>query len=149
MNYVDCSNYAPHACLDSCLNCGYTKARHNFNLEERPKKTMDTRTFPEIVYETLDCTEELTKEFIKIVLEDIKVFDKKQSDYGSKNISEFGEHGVLVRCNDKMSRLKKLLKYQQAGGYKESSNESIGDSWLDLSNYSVIARMCRKGVWPL
>jgi hypothetical protein len=68
----------------------------------------------------------------------------KQKDYGSKNIMEFGEYGVLVRANDKMARLKNLL---QAG--KEPNNESVEDSWLDLANYAVIALMVRRGIFDL
>lgn len=99
----------------------------------------------DLLFEELDCTEELTREFIKIVIEDIKTFDEKQHDYGVRNISEFGEFGVLIRCNDKMSRLKNLLKTNEDTEYK---NEPIEDSWRDLAVYAIIARLCRKGVWP-
>ena len=27
-------------------------------------------------------------------------------------------------------------------------NESIDDSWKDSSIYGVIARLCRRGLWP-
>jgi hypothetical protein len=68
--------------------------------------------------------------------------DKKQLDYGSANISDFGEYGVLVRANDKVARLKNLLT-----NVASPQNESIEDSWLDLSNYSIIAVLCRRGEW--
>lgn len=90
----------------------------------------------------LDLTEELSKEFIKIVLDAIKTFDKKQHDYGSHNIADFGEFGVLVRANDKMRRLKNLIN-----GQNEAKNESLSDTWLDLAVYGIIGLMCRKGVW--
>ena len=62
------------------------------------------------IFTALECTEELTKEFIKQSLSNIKLFDKKQRDYGSGNIARFGEQGVLVRSSDKFERLVILLK---------------------------------------
>ena len=95
----------------------------------------------EALFHDLGLTEEISKEFIKIALSDIRLFDRKQRDYGSRNISDFGEHGVLVRANDKIARLKNLQG-------KPASNEAVEDSWADLSVYGVIARMCRAGTWP-
>ena len=89
----------------------------------------------------LGLTEPLSREFIRVALEDIKTFDSKQHDYGSENIAAFGELGVLVRANDKMARLRNLAE-------RAPENESVADSWRDLSVYGVIARMVRAGVWP-
>ena len=98
----------------------------------------------EQIYLLLDLTEgQLSKEFIYIVLEDIKTFDSKQHDYGTDNIASFGEKGVLVRMSDKLARLKNLVWYDQS-----HVNESIEDSYGDTSVYGVIARMCRRGLWP-
>ena len=91
----------------------------------------------------LQTTEVLTEEFIKVVLDDIALFDRKQRDYGSENIAAFGEAGVLVRANDKMARLRHLHRTGET-----VANEPVEDSWCDLSVYGVIARMCRAGVWP-
>lgn len=132
----------------------------------------------EDIYTTLGCTQgTITKEYIKIVLNTIATFDKKQHDYGSHNIADFGEFGVLVRVNDKVRRLKNLLGRQQKGVPKElilhlvaaiergeipdalttrvkelcnktePTNESLDDTWLDIAVYGIIALMCRKGVW--
>ena len=76
-------------------------------------------------------------------LDNIITFDKKQSDYGSGNISAFGEVGVLVRCNDKINRLRTLIYDNDA----EPTNEAVIDSWLDLANYGLIGSMCNKGTW--
>lgn len=92
---------------------------------------------------TLGVTETLTREFIAVVLTDITLFDRKQHDYGPRNISEFGELGVLIQANNKLARLKNLAKLPG-----EPSNESMMDSWADLSVYGVIARLCRAGRWP-
>lgn len=96
------------------------------------------------IFEQLDCTEELTREYIIVALDDICTFDQKQRDYGPRNISDFGEYGVLVRVNDKIARLKNLLKGELCA---IPSNEPIEDSWKDLSVYGVIARIVRKGRW--
>lgn len=64
----------------------------------------------ETVFQTLVCTENITREFIKQTLLNIRLFDAKQRGYGSGNISKFGEQGVLVRSSDKMERLINLSK---------------------------------------
>ena len=83
----------------------------------------------------------MAKEALKLALENICLFDMKQRDYGSANISVFGEFGVLVRMTDKMERLKNLWKMS------EPKNESIDDSYIDLGNYALIALLVRKGIW--
>lgn len=105
------------------------------------------------IWDELKCTELITKKFIDLIMDDIKTFDSKQRDYGHKNISEFGEYGVLVRCNDKIERLKNLYGVERdtdilLGSGPNPLNEPMEDNWKDLSIYAVIARLCRKGVWP-
>lgn len=68
----------------------------------------------------------------------------KQTDYGHGNITAFGEIGVLVRCSDKLARLKNILTSGRV-----PSNETIEDSWMDLANYAKIALMLRKGLFTL
>ena len=71
---------------------------------------------------------------------------KKQSDYGHKNITEFGEYGVLVRVNDKLARLKNLTtKNNQV----MVSDETIDDTWADIANYAIIALMLRNNIFEL
>lgn len=84
-----------------------------------------------------------TFELVEVLLEYAVLFDAKQRDYGPNNIGEFGEFGVLVRANDKMERLKRLLR----PGAPAPSNESIEDSWMDLLGYAAIALMVRRGRW--
>ena len=79
---------------------------------------------------------------LAIAIENIRLLDSKQKDYGPGNIAAFGEYGVLVRVSDKIERLKNLLT-----NVKTPSNESVEDSWKDLSNYSIIALLCRRGLW--
>ena len=68
----------------------------------------------------------------------------KQKDYGPGAIRDFGEYGVLVRLNDKVSRLKTLL-----GNGAAPNHETIEDTWKDIANYAIIALMVRRGLWGL
>ena len=82
--------------------------------------------------------------FLHRALENAKLMDNKQKDYGSKNISSFGTFGVVVRMNDKFERIKNLFKNKR----KRAVNESIKDSFRDLSNYAIIALMLEQNEWP-
>jgi methionyl-tRNA formyltransferase len=95
------------------------------------------------VIDALGLKTEMAKEILKLALQNVVVFDKKQLDYGSGNIAAFMELGVLVRCNDKIERLKNLTRK----GQMSPNNESIVDSWLDLANYGLIGALCNKGIW--
>jgi len=95
------------------------------------------------IYNILECTEEQTKEIILKFLEDVKLFDKKQHDYGPYNIAKFGVTGVLVRSSDKIERLINLHKRTD----DPVITESIDDTWQDLSVYGAIARVCLEGNW--
>ena len=96
----------------------------------------------ETIFKELECQEDQTKIIIGLILEDIKLFDKKQHDYGPGNIAKFGVHGVLVRTNDKLERLINLYRND-----RNPENESIEDTWQDLSVYVVIARAVLKEQW--
>lgn len=85
---------------------------------------------------------EMGKAALRVALENIKLLDRKQQDYGSGNIATFGEKGVLVRCVDKTERLKQLVWKS-----KTAKNETVFDSWQDLANYAVIAQLCNQGNW--
>jgi hypothetical protein len=80
----------------------------------------------------------------KIACDIVNLLISKQEDYGSKNILDFGEYGVLVRANDKIARLKNLWNNANS-----PNNESIDDSWFDIAGYAIIAIMIRKGVFTL
>lgn len=82
----------------------------------------------------------------RILAEMRDVMIRKQRDYGSGNITAFGELGVIVRAHDKLARLRHLL-WEARGRAPE--NEPVEDSWLDLANYGLIGLMCRRGWWGL
>lgn len=92
----------------------------------------------------LNCKEPLSKEMLKIKLENLILFDNKQRDYGPRNISGFGTLGVIVRMNDKFERLKNLLGQKR----RKPRNESFQDSLKDISNYADIGILLERGIWP-
>lgn len=96
------------------------------------------------IFGTLECTEELTRTFICTVLADIRLFDHKQHDRGPENIAQYGEKGVLIRCTDKLARIKRIVW----DDVEPAVSESVEAEWADLSVYGVIARMVRGGNWP-
>jgi len=92
----------------------------------------------------LGCKTDATVDFLTIALQNALLFDQKNLDYGNKNISGFGSFGVIVRANDKFERLKNLFNNRRS----VATNESIEDSFRDISNYCIIATMLEHGCWP-
>lgn len=72
------------------------------------------------------------------VLDEMKeLHAKKDKDYGSafhKSFEEFGATAGVVRLNDKMERVKALVK----NGKAEVKDESILDTLKDLASYAVM-----------
>lgn len=72
------------------------------------------------------------------VLDEMKeLHAKKDKDYGSafhKSFEEFGVTAGVVRLNDKMERVKSLIK----NGKAEVKDESILDTLKDLASYAVM-----------
>lgn len=87
-------------------------------------------------------------EGVRLVADDVvKLLIGKMKDYSPKNITNCPidpKMGVLIRINDKVSRLGNLL---QADG--EPNNESMTDSWQDIIGYSIIALMLDNGTFTL
>ena len=73
-----------------------------------------------------------------------EVLVRKQRDYGHENIRRFGRDGLLMRCHDKVARLKNLY-----GSDFEPNNESIEDTLLDIVGYSAIGIMWESGTFLL
>lgn len=48
------------------------------------------------------------REALLLALENVKLLDNKQQDYGSRNISKHGVFGILVRMSDKLERIQNL-----------------------------------------
>ena len=98
---------------------------------------------------------ELAKEFQQIQREQYELFASKMMDYGLGNISlgsdlnspedkDLSLTGIWLRCNDKINRLKNILK---RNGKTYVAGEASIDSWIDISNYGIIAMLVTRGKW--
>lgn len=96
------------------------------------------------LYAKLGLKTSAARAFLVQVLQNTIMFDGKQQDYGSRNISSFGTYGVVVRMNDKFERIANLFKKQR----RRPVNESIRDTFLDVANYGVIAYLVETNQWP-
>ena len=98
---------------------------------------------------------ELAYEFQQVQREQYELFASKMMDYGLSNIAlgstlekEEDIHlsitGIWLRCNDKINRLKNIL---QRKGKNYVQGEAMVDSFIDISNYGIIAQLVLKGKW--
>jgi hypothetical protein len=81
---------------------------------------------------------------LSYALENTKLLDTKHLDYGPMNIAFHGQIGVVSKLFDKVCRIKHLLSQK-----RRPRNESIKDSWMDISNYGVIGLMLKESNWPM
>lgn len=75
-------------------------------------------------------------QFTDILDEMHDTYERKNHDYGnsfSKTFEEFGVVAAAVRMNDKMERIKSLLKSEA-----QVKGESLRDTLMDLANYAVM-----------
>ena len=118
-----------------------------------------TTPYDEIIGSTINDFEntypELAKEFRQIQKEQYNLFAGKMLDYGLGNIAlgsnlaedediQLSLTGVWLRCNDKINRLKNMLKRK---GKSYVSDEPMIDSFIDISNYGIIAQLVMRGKW--
>ena len=98
---------------------------------------------------------ELGGEFKKIQQEQYELFAGKMMDYGLQNIAlgsnleskedkNLSITGIWLRCNDKINRLKNLLKRD---GKNYVGGEAMIDSFVDISNYGIIAQLVFRDKW--
>lgn len=92
--------------------------------------------------EEYDIQTEMGREALLLALSNVALLDRKQRDYGPKNIASTGEFGVLVRLTDKLARMERLLTKSL-----DPKNESLLDTYTDISNYGLIAALVRSGKW--
>jgi hypothetical protein len=98
---------------------------------------------------------ELAAEFAVIQKEQYELFAAKMMDYGLGNIAlgstledqddiNLSITGIWLRCNDKINRLKNILK---RNGKNYVAGEAAVDSFIDISNYGIIAQLVLRGKW--
>ena len=98
---------------------------------------------------------ELAEEFKAVQAEQYALFSRKMMDYGLQNIAlgstlekeediNLSITGIWLRCNDKINRLKNML---QRNGMNYVKGEAMIDSFIDISNYGIIAQLVMRGKW--
>jgi hypothetical protein len=98
---------------------------------------------------------ELSSEFQAIQKEQYELFAGKMMDYGLGNIAlgstleededkQLSLTGIWLRCNDKVNRLKNMLK---RNGKNYVNDEPMIDSFVDISNYGIIAQLVMRNKW--
>ena len=106
-----------------------------------------------LVKDILGIKTDMALEHLRVSCEAVQLFDTKQQDYGSGNISATKELGVAVRLQDKVSRLLNLLeKKMKAQGHADTliaeiNHESLDDTYLDIANYGLIGVLLRRRLW--
>jgi hypothetical protein len=97
----------------------------------------------------------LMTEFKKIQQEQYELFAQKQMAYGKGNIMLGGDididedriaaiRGITIRLNDKMQRLLNLVL---KGITNPLENESVSDTFIDMSVYGIISQIVERGKW--
>lgn len=74
--------------------------------------------------------------FESIQAEMLDLYRKKNADYGnsfSETIEEFGYIPAVARINDKLKRVKNIVK-----GNKMNIEESMRDSLIDIAVYAML-----------
>jgi hypothetical protein len=88
-----------------------------------------------------------------IIDEQFELFAKKHLDYGMHNVSagtnldtkdevEFAMTGLWYRLSDKINRWKNMI----ISGRK-AQNETLIDTFQDITNYGIIAQLVSRGLW--
>jgi len=97
---------------------------------------------------------EMGLERLKVAMDACRLFDRKQNDYGSKNIKcfdvkEMNILGVTIRLNDKLQRLTNLTLKQIKSGVsqQEVEDESLADTATDICNYGAILVLLISNRW--
>ena len=79
----------------------------------------------------------MTLEYEEVMESENGKFKKKNADYGnsfSETIQEFGYIPAVARINDKVKRMKNIVKGQKMN----IESESLRDALLDAANYCVL-----------
>ena len=75
--------------------------------------------------------------FEMVIAEMLNTYKKKNADYGNsfaETIQEFGFIPAVARINDKLKRVKNMVK----GKDMNIKDESMRDNLMDIANYCVL-----------
>ena len=93
------------------------------------------------------------KAYKDIADEQFELFAKKHLDYGMGNVSagtqlvneeetEFAMTGLWYRLSDKINRWKNMILTG-----RKAQNETLIDTFQDITNYVIISQIVFKGLW--
>jgi hypothetical protein len=136
----------------------YEDMTKNADVKPRFIMDLDDKPYPyksEIINKLEKEYPIIANEFQEIMLAQYELFAQKMLSYGMANISmgsnletkdevKFSLTSIWIRMNDKMNRLKNLVLL---GNKNPLENEPTMDSWIDLTNYGIIAQIVSKGKW--
>jgi hypothetical protein len=71
-----------------------------------------------------------------------ELIQKKNKMYGDGNVDKMGKPGVITRIEEKIERLKHLLKTNY-----NPEEEPIEDTWKDIAGFAIIGLMLERGKW--
>ncbi len=88
-----------------------------------------------------------------IIDEQFELFAKKHLDYGMGNVSagtqlvnqketDFAMTGLWYRLSDKINRWKNIIITN-----RKTQNETLIDTFQDITNYGIISQIVYKGKW--
>ena len=78
----------------------------------------------------------------EIVRGNLDLMERKNADYGSKNISATGLVGLAVRLMDKVYRIYNITSNSQKPNFEDER-----ETFRDIANYGLIGQMIIDGVW--
>lgn len=119
-----------------------------------PRKKTTNHKATDLINQMETKYPEMFGQFKKILGEEYETFIKKQADYGPGNIMLGGNidndddvklaiKGIVIRMNDKINRLVTLTLKSD----REPQNESVLDTFQDLSVYAKIAQVVMAQKW--
>jgi len=132
------------------------KREHKLNIKPIGEQEYEVIRYdnPEIVEQAEKDYPEMTMEFKRILFDQYELFCAKNHDYGPGNIAlgssltteedkKLSLSGVWFRMMDKVNRLKQLVVVGTDG----KVDESVIDTYQDLSNYAIISQIIKNGKW--
>lgn len=100
-----------------------------------------------------ECYPHLSQAFYASLQEQVNLVARKMLDYGIDNMKagtnlkseddiKFALEGIWFRISDKVARWKNLLRTG-----KSPDNESLYDTFMDIANYAIFAKLISRGIW--